>query len=184
MATSKWPARKPLSKRVRFEVFKRDSFTCQYCGAHPPAVILHVDHIKPVAEGGRNDIDNLVTACQPCNSGKSDVPLSSVPASLKEKTALIAESEAQLKGFHEVMEAKNERVMADAWAVAEQYIEHFKDDGIEKDRLASIKLFNEKLGFHDCLDSMERALLKIPSRRNDAFRYFCGVCWVKIRDQQ
>jgi hypothetical protein len=30
------PPRKPLSKRTRFEVFKRDSFTCQYCGRRPP----------------------------------------------------------------------------------------------------------------------------------------------------
>lgn len=32
--------RKPLSKRIRFEVFKRDSFTCQFCGRTPPEVIL------------------------------------------------------------------------------------------------------------------------------------------------
>lgn len=36
--------RKSLSKKTRFEVFKRDSFECQYCGAHPPSTILHVDH--------------------------------------------------------------------------------------------------------------------------------------------
>ncbi len=30
-----------ISKRLRFEVFKRDGFVCQYCGNHPPAVVLH-----------------------------------------------------------------------------------------------------------------------------------------------
>lgn len=64
--------RKPLGKRVRFEVFKRDSFTCQYCGAKAPDAVLNVDHIVPVAKGGTNDIVNLVTSCQPCNSGKAD----------------------------------------------------------------------------------------------------------------
>lgn len=35
-----------ISKRVRFDVFKRDSFKCQYCGKSAPDVILEVDHIK------------------------------------------------------------------------------------------------------------------------------------------
>lgn len=64
------PARKAISKKVRFEVFKRDSFTCQYCGKSSPDVILEVDHISPVAGGGQNDIINLLTACRDCNSGK------------------------------------------------------------------------------------------------------------------
>lgn len=63
-------SRKPLSKTVRFEVFKRDGFTCQYCGAKAPEVVLHCDHIHPVAEGGTNDIMNLLTACAACNGGK------------------------------------------------------------------------------------------------------------------
>jgi hypothetical protein len=63
-------ARKPLSKSVRFEVFKRDRFTCQYCGTKAPDVVLQVDHIHPVADGGEDDILNLVTACAGCNGGK------------------------------------------------------------------------------------------------------------------
>lgn len=68
--------RKPLSKKIRFEVFKRDSFKCQYCGRSAPEVVLHVDHIKPVAEGGTNDIMNLITACAECNLGKGKRKLS------------------------------------------------------------------------------------------------------------
>lgn len=45
--------REPLSKGIRFEVFKRDNFTCQYCGAKAPDVILEVDHINPVKLGGK-----------------------------------------------------------------------------------------------------------------------------------
>lgn len=62
--------REPLSKKIRFEVFKRDSFTCQYCGSKAPDVILEVDHIKPVKEGGDNDLMNLITSCFNCNRGK------------------------------------------------------------------------------------------------------------------
>jgi hypothetical protein len=57
-------------KKLRFEIFKRDSFVCQYCGSHPPKAILHVDHIVPVADGGENDEDNLTTSCAACNLGK------------------------------------------------------------------------------------------------------------------
>jgi hypothetical protein len=62
--------RKATSKKLRFEVFKRDYFTCQYCGAQPPAVILVCDHITPVKEGGETTADNLLTACESCNQGK------------------------------------------------------------------------------------------------------------------
>lgn len=64
--------RKPVSKGARFDVFKRDLFTCQYCGARPPQVVLVVDHITPVAAGGANDTSNLITACVDCNAGKRD----------------------------------------------------------------------------------------------------------------
>jgi hypothetical protein len=70
--------RKALSKKLRFEVFKRDSFKCRYCGRSPldHPVILELDHVIPHCDGGRDDIVNLVTACKDCNSGKSDRRLS------------------------------------------------------------------------------------------------------------
>lgn len=64
-----------ISKRKRFEVFKRDSFTCQYCGQKAPDVVLEVDHIEPRSKGGKDDILNLVTACLECNRGKAAVRL-------------------------------------------------------------------------------------------------------------
>lgn len=64
--------RESLSKKIRFEVFKRDSFSCQYCGRKSPNVILEVDHINPVKRGGKNDMMNLITSCFDCNRGKSD----------------------------------------------------------------------------------------------------------------
>lgn len=67
--------RKPISKKMRFEVFKRDNFTCQYCGRHAPDVILECDHIKPVADGGKNTMLNLITSCRDCNRGKGKTTL-------------------------------------------------------------------------------------------------------------
>lgn len=68
---SKWRhERKPIAPKVRFAVFQRDGFTCQYCGAVAPDVVLHCDHIEPVSKGGGNQKENLVTACVDCNIGK------------------------------------------------------------------------------------------------------------------
>lgn len=80
--------RKAISKRVRFEVFKRDSFKCQYCGKSAPDVVLHIDHIEPVSRGGDNDIMNLVTACVDCNLGKSDKALDDSSAVEKQRKQL------------------------------------------------------------------------------------------------
>lgn len=80
--------RKTIGPKVRFEVFKRDSFKCQYCGQSSPDVVLHVDHIKPVSKGGDNSIVNLITACQGCNSGKSDVELDDNSALAKQKAQM------------------------------------------------------------------------------------------------
>lgn len=66
-----------LSRRLRFKIFNRDKFTCQYCGRKAPEVVLHVDHRYPRALGGGDDEANLITACLECNSGKytTTVPL-------------------------------------------------------------------------------------------------------------
>ena len=77
-------ARKKLSKRTRFEVFKRDGFKCQYCGASSPDVLLVLDHIVPVASGGDDGILNLITACETCNAGKAAVPLADSTAVKKQ----------------------------------------------------------------------------------------------------
>ena len=77
-----------VSKRVRFEVLKRDSFRCQYCGAEAPSVLLHVDHIRPVVGGGGDDLTNLVTACAGCNLGKAAVRLDDDTAVQKAKRQL------------------------------------------------------------------------------------------------
>jgi len=77
--------RKALTKKVRFEVFKRDSFTCQYCGAEAPKAVLHVDHVLPVKEGGDNEITNLVTACADCNMGKGARKLNDDSALARQK---------------------------------------------------------------------------------------------------
>lgn len=80
--------RKSLTKKTRFEVFKRDSFKCQYCGATAPEAVLVVDHIDPISQDGADEMINYITACQPCNAGKSDRKLSDTTAVLKQRAQL------------------------------------------------------------------------------------------------
>lgn len=178
------PPRKAISKKRRFEVFKRDGFICQYCGSHPPSVILHVDHIVPVKEGGGNEEANLITSCQHCNLGKSATPLSDVPQSLKDRAEEVREREEQIRGYSAVMAAMRDRIDDEAWEVAEVFTDHFSKDGIRKDWLNSIRMFVEKLGAHDCIRAMELATGRIPYSENQCFRYFCGACWGRIREAE
>lgn len=54
---------------TRQNIFKRDGFTCQYCGTTKD---LTLDHVIPKAKGGKTTWKNLVTACKRCNSRKGD----------------------------------------------------------------------------------------------------------------
>jgi len=64
------------SVRLRYQVLKRDHFSCRQCGASPAKSVeveLHVDHITPWSKGGLTTLENLRTLCQSCNLGKSNL---------------------------------------------------------------------------------------------------------------
>lgn len=76
----------------RRNVFKRDKFMCQYCGAQPGSEELTIDHVLPRAQGGTSTWANCVLACIDCNSRKADrtpeqarMPLRSTPVRPKWK---------------------------------------------------------------------------------------------------
>ena len=61
------PKRKrTLTNSIKIEVFKRDNYTCQECGAGREAK-LHIHHIIPFARGGTDEMRNLITLCDSCN---------------------------------------------------------------------------------------------------------------------
>ena len=59
---------RPRVKLTRREIFRRDNYTCQYCGRHD--VTLTVDHVIPRHLGGQHVWTNLVAACSACNHRK------------------------------------------------------------------------------------------------------------------
>ncbi len=69
----------PVNRR---EILRRDHHTCQYCGSSKH---LTLDHVIPRSRGGKHTWDNVVTACEKCNSKKSDKTLYEVGMRLRTK---------------------------------------------------------------------------------------------------
>jgi hypothetical protein len=63
--------RRSLPNHLRVQVLARDKYRCLMCGRDKSEVALEVDHVKPVAQGGTDELDNLATLCRLCNNGKS-----------------------------------------------------------------------------------------------------------------
>ncbi len=61
-----------VSNKMRFTVYKRDGYRCKYCYKTQDYVNLEVDHIIPIAKGGKSTLDNLQTLCHKCNVEKGD----------------------------------------------------------------------------------------------------------------
>lgn len=60
-----------VSKRLRYEILRRDGYACRYCGVRAPQAPLTIDHVVPRTLGGSDLPDNLAAACFDCNAGKS-----------------------------------------------------------------------------------------------------------------
>lgn len=99
-----------LSKKLRFEILKRDEFKCRYCGrTEADGVKLHVDHVIAVALGGRNDPDNLATACADCNLGKAANMLTDpklIGVDFETRKAVFEKAQTSLQAYREYVAAK------------------------------------------------------------------------------
>ena len=64
--------RRSKSGSNRYDILAKSKGVCVACGAKPPDVFLHVDHIIPIARGGRDEADNMQALCHRCNIQKKD----------------------------------------------------------------------------------------------------------------
>ena len=175
--------RKTISKSLRFEVFKRDRFTCQYCGKSAPEVVLEVDHITPVAEGGTNDLINLITSCRDCNRGKGKKKLSDKTTLEKQKKELdaLADRKEQLDMMYQW---KKELIEADnrfAELISDE-VESMTGFGFNSVGMAQIKKLILDFGFDEVRYSTVIAFstyYKDGSNRqwNKAFDKIGGICY-------
>lgn len=191
--------RKGISKKLRFEVFKRDSFKCQYCGATSPDVLLEVDHIKPVKEGGKNNIDNLVTACRDCNSGKG--------ARLLDDNTVLEKQRQQLE---ELNERRQQLEMMMKWreglaglsedtlAAAQRYWEEKADSTLTEVGIDNLRKWIKKYPLQVVLDSIDASCsqyLKVETDEDrdvlythesveKAFKYIPKICHIKTLQEE
>jgi len=177
-----------VSKRTRFEVFKRDGFRCLYCGRTPPEVLLHCDHVIASANGGSDDPCNLFTACQDCNLGKSDVPLSQIPYAHKQSVEERQEAIDQLRAISqlsiEAREQENELVEI----ISGHWIKLQGSDPdkllVSKDQEKMIRKFLKHLPVGEIIDAINITANNVDIQSWAANRYFCGVCWKKIKEPE
>ncbi len=148
------PIRKAISKKTRFEVFKRDNFTCQYCSAKPPKVPLEIDHLLPVCTKGTNHIDNLITACFDCNRGKAGNELTSIPQTVVQKSEGKRIALQQYKEYQKILALEKMQIDFDIDSVEYVYCKIFEGwEFTDKFRL-SVKKFIINLGIETPLTTI------------------------------
>jgi hypothetical protein len=181
--------RETLSKHTRFEVFKRDGFTCRYCGRKPPEVILHIDHMLAVSKGGGNEEDNLLTSCEGCNLGKGAGDLKDVLPPIKfsleerrEKLEQMMEYQKLLEEEVLVKDAEVEMVI-ERWAVKDGQKQDTEVWMVHKQLEGAVTKFVARLPLSEVLDAVDVAYEKGSKWEHQRFLFFCGVCWKKIRDR-
>lgn len=174
-----------VSRRLRFEILRRDGHTCRYCGAQAPDVVLTVDHVVAVALGGGDDPTNLVTACQPCNAGKSSIAADS---------PLVADVDAAAMLWAKAIDRVNEarRMEFDGLQILLAQFDaiwvgwHYADGSpIERDedwRTSVDRFLNHGLEMRE-LEYLVREAMTFQGAR-DPWRVFCSKAWRVIGDRQ
>jgi hypothetical protein len=152
-------SREPISKKLRFEVFKRDSFRCQYCGASAPEAILEVDHVTPVVDGGKSDILNLITSCKPCNSGKGKRPLSDKTAITKQLDQLkeLNERREQLEMLIQWKEELSNLKEESASRIGEYWSKHVPGFSLTEQGMRDLKKLMNQFEFQEILEAISIA---------------------------
>lgn len=182
--------RSSLSKRLRFEILRRDNHACRYCGATAPDAHLTVDHVVPVALGGTDEPTNLITACVDCNNGKSSVPadapvVDSVAAdALRWAKAMVRASDiAQQK--RDIL-LGIETAVLDYWTGVEvRYRNETYADYLPADWYLSVhRWVAAGLTKGDLIEACHLTVYGRQKPASAAWKYFCGVCWRMVEARQ
>lgn len=181
--------RKRLTKGVRFEVLKRDQFTCRYCGRKAPDVKLQVDHLVPVSKGGTNDLWNLACSCQECNCGKSAKHLGDAVPSLDLNTESVAQDRKRLEKYRDELNAKA-KALVEAARSAMEYWAILNGDMDEDgwfyylpSMKKSVLVFLKSITPEEVKKQMDRACSEIDEDfPGDREKYFYWLCWRTIKN--
>lgn len=171
-----------VSRSLRLQILRRDNHTCQSCGAKAPDVALEVDHVLPVALGGSDEPSNLRTLCEACNSGKAATP---------PDAATVAKVSEDAVRWSQAIKAAADNMLAAHGAQSAVYAQiESAWNGSPNGRYRPLPT-----GWERSIDSFLAAGLPmavlndvveiaLSRERQDAWRYFCGVAWAKVRELQ
>jgi len=185
-----------ITKKLRFEVFKRDNFTCRYCGRKTPEVILEVDHVIPVSKGGTDDFENLVTSCFECNRGKGGSLLNNIllEKDIHDETVMLAEREMQLAEYNYIRKKIKEREDREIKELNTYFSDNFSYPGYaERSFQKIIPTIRECLKFISYVDIMDFIDLAIERTSDNtmgmyhheaAAKYLVGILRNKLRDRE
>jgi len=175
--------RNGISSKVRFEVFKRDGFTCQYCGRRTPVVVLELDRVIPVSKGGTDEMENLVTSCYECNRGKGASLLDDrAPViDVHEQTVIMLERELQLREYNEVKKLVRDREEEDINELLSYWDELSNNRARKFPDISSLRTFLRVISREDIKDAMEIAHEKAGDWRGVSYLYGILHKWRKER---
>lgn len=170
-----------ISKKTRFEVFKRDGFRCQYCGDSSEEVKLVIDHVIPVCEGGSGDPENLVTSCEPCNQGKGGRPLVDSPLSEERRLAMIQEARERKESAQYVTEIK--RLREESFQdLINYWCDAFDEKEVQTRTIKTIFSYLEEHGAETVFKWIDIASSRL-SRTSDSSRgkYISGIRRIEMK---
>ena len=179
-----------ITKSTRFEVFKRDKFTCQYCGRKAPDVVLNVDHIEPVSKGGGNEIINLVTSCFDCNNGKRDKKLddNSVVEKQRKQLELLQERREQMELMIEWKKSLSSLADDTTNLILDYVNSKIPSFSVNESGRKAIEKWIKDFSINDILDSIDQAAIKYlkynegkltPESVQEYFNKIAGITAVK-----
>lgn len=164
-----------VTKRTRFEVLRRDNYTCRYCRSTDGA--LTVDHVTPRSLGGSDDPSNLVACCKDCNAGKSSAaPDASLVAEVTDDA--IRHAERIKQAYKIIVEQLGEQ---------DDYIREFVDEFPGRSvpqgwKGSLIRWFEMGVPIEIVIDAGHRSDSRMRLNRDPEawFKYLAGVVWRKV----
>jgi 5-methylcytosine-specific restriction endonuclease McrA len=172
--------REHIGKRVRFEVFARDGFSCRYCGRQSDTVQLVIDHLNPVCNGGGSEPENLITSCVDCNSGKGGKTLEQHTPTDQDRLRLFQEHHEQTQQFESAKAA-----VAVRDGIRQLITDHFLSaTGLESANITTVNIlcsYARRYGVEVVFDWIEIAAGRLSKNRfhrnydTDVGMYISGI---------
>lgn len=177
-----------LSKRLRYEILRRDGHRCRYCGLEASEAELTVDHVVPTTLGGGDEPQNLVACCRDCNAGKSSMPADApIVEAVADDELRWAEA---MKKAAVIARANRRPILAAIKALDKEWMEWgygaYHDNPFERpiDWKSSVETFIVGgLTKSDLVELVEVAMAS-KAMGDKKWSYFCGCAWKRLRERQ